>query len=182
MMASDDGGLHIAHTLLKQAHSSEIAAAIFSEKVVQKPLHLHPSSPDLTSKNARAERRNKRLRKQDQVRRKKKVKPLSAREKRITGVYDVPDEAKKYEIYLPLHRMWQGYMWEILGIEEKRSSFITAQSNGSVLASADYHGALLKVVRSKCCGAVGLEGVVIQDTKFTFQIITRKDEMKSTYN
>ena len=99
----------------------------------------------------------------------------------MTGIYDIPDEVKKYEIYVPLHRMWLGYMWEILGMEEEQSAYITAQSQGSILASADYHGAEVLVVRSICASMVGLEGIVVRDTKFTFQIITKQNELKSEW-
>lgn len=97
----------------------------------------------------------------------------------MTGIYDIPDAAKKYEIYVPLHTMWLGYMWEILGMKEGEKSFVTAQSAGSKLGSADYHGAEITVVRSRCVGMVGLAGIVVRDTKFTFQVITKKNELKS---
>ena len=170
---------HIAHTLLSQAHSPETASAIFTDKVLHKPLHLRPTSPDPTSQDARAQRRLQRLRKKKKTERRQKPKPLSAKEKRKTGIYDIPDDAKKYEIYVPLHSMWVGYMWEILGLKEGQRNYVTAQSAGSKLASADYHGSEMIVVRSRCVGMVGLAGIVVRDTKFTFQVITKKNELKS---
>lgn len=170
---------HIAHTLLLRAHPPEVASAIFTEKVLHKPLYLRPTSPDPTSQDARARRRLQRLRKKEKSRRRQKPKPLSAKEKRISGIYDVSKDAQKYDLYEPLHRMWIGYMWEILGIKEGARTYLTAQSVGSKLASADYHGAELTVVRSKCTGLVGLAGIVVRDTKFTFQIITKRNELKS---
>lgn len=170
---------HIAQKLLEKSHPAEEAAAIFKEKVLHKPLHLHPTLPDATSQDARAQRRLKRLRKESRVERRRKVKPLSAKEKRSSGVHDIPDDAKKYSLYVPLHTMWLGYMAEILGMEEGKSVFVTAQSKGSILAGADYHGAELTVVRSRSAGLVGLAGIVVRDTKFTFQMITVKNECKS---
>ena len=100
----------------------------------------------------------------------------------MLGIYDIPKSAQNYEIYVPLHKMWLGYMWEILAINEQRTgAYITAQSAGSKLASADYHGAKIMVVRSRCTSLVGLAGIVVRDTKFTFQIITQKNELKSKY-
>ncbi len=58
-------------------------------------------------------------------------------------------------------------------------TFVTANSIGAKLATADYHGAELTVVRSRCMGMVGLAGIVVRDTKFTFQIVTKKNELKS---
>lgn len=170
---------HIAHTLLLNAHFPETASAIFTEKVIRKPLHLRPTSPDLFSRDARAQRRLHRLRKKEKSKRRQKPKPLSAKEKRVSGIYDVPENAKKYDIYFPLHRMWLGYMWEILSMHEGKETYVMAQSAGSKLASADYHGAEVMVVRSRCTGLVGLAGIIVRDTKFTFQIITKKNQLKS---
>ncbi len=170
---------HIAQTLLNQAHSSSVAASIFTDKVLHKPLRLRPTSPDPTSQDARAKRRLQRLHRKEKTRRRQRPKPLSANEKRTTGIYDVPDNSRKYEIYVPLHMMWLGYMWEILGMKEGEKSYVTAQSAGSKLGSADYHGADIRVMRSRCVGMVGLAGIVVRDTKFTFQVITKRDEVKS---
>lgn len=170
---------HIAHDLLTQAHPAPLAASIFVDKVLHKPLHLRPTSPDPTSQDARAKRRIQRLRKKEKWQRRLKVKPLSAKEKRDSGIYEIPDAAKKYEIYVPLHTMWVGYMWEILGMKMDKKAFVTANSAGSKLASADFHGAEVTIVRSRCVGMVGLAGIVVRDTKFTFQIITNKNELKS---
>ena len=170
---------HIAESLLREAHSPSKASAIFTEKVLHKPLHLRPTSLDPTSQDARAQRRILRLRKQEKKQRRQKVKPLSAKENRVSGIYEIPISARKYQIYEPLYKMWLGYIWEILGLKEDESAFVTAQSAGSKLASADYHGAKLSIVKSRCSSMVGLEGIVVRDTKFTFQIITKKNELKS---
>lgn len=172
---------HIAHDLLTQAQPAQLADSIFVDKVLHKPLHLRPTSPDPTSQDARAKRRIQRLRKKEKSQRRQKVKPLSAKEKRDTGLYEIPDTARKYEIYVPLHKMWVGYMWEILGMKIDERSFVSGKSAGSKLASADFHGAEVTVVRSRCMGMVGLSGIVVRDTKFTFQIVTKKDELKSTH-
>ena len=170
---------HIAHDLLSQAHPALLADSIFVDKVLHKPLHLRPTSPDPISQDARAKRRIQRIRKKEKSQRRQKVKPLSAKEKRDSGIYEIPNTAKKYEIYVPLHNMWVGYMWEILGMKMDERAFVTGNSAGGKLASADYHGAEVTVVRSKCMGMVGLTGIVVRDTKFTFQIITKKNELKS---
>ena len=172
---------HIAKDLLSKAHPPDIASTTFTEKVLHKSLFLRPTSPDPTSQDARAQRRLQRLRKAERKKRRQKPKPLSAKEKRISGIYDIPKEQQKYAIYVPLHSMWVQYMWEVLGIEEGKQTFVTAQGAGSKLVSADYHGAELTVVRSRCVGMVGLEGIVVKDTKFTFQIITARNQLKSEF-
>lgn len=175
-MAADT---HVALDLLKNAHPPEAASAIFTEKILHKPLRLRPTSPDPNSQDARASRRLQRIRKKEKARRRQKPKPLSAKEKRILGIYEIPKESQKYDIYVPLYRMWLGYIWEILGMVKGKQIWVTGQTAGGKLASADFHGAKLMVVRSKCVSTVGLHGIVVRDTKFTFQIITKGNELKS---
>ncbi|KAI9827163.1 MAG: hypothetical protein M1832_005299 [Thelocarpon impressellum] len=164
---------HIAHELLLRAHSPEDAQRIFTEKVKQKPLLLRPTEND--GANARELRRRARAKKQEHRKKQTKPKPLSARQKRELNIYAIPDDARRYAIYEPLHRMWVGYIQEVLG---QGSLPVTAAAAGSKLCSADFHGAQVEVVRSRCVGRVGLQGIVVKDTMFTFQIITKQNELK----
>ncbi|KAK3619606.1 hypothetical protein LTR56_023891 [Elasticomyces elasticus] len=168
---------HIAETLLKRAHSPDLAATIFREKVKQRPLLLRPTSPD-PELNARSKRQYERLQKAKKDRKSNKPKPLSAKQKRALCIYEIPKEQQKYAIYEPLHQMWCGYMREILGLTDGKRSYVEASSVGPILVSADYHGALLEVVRSRCGSRVGGKGIVVKDTKFTFELVTSKNELK----
>ncbi|KAF2103581.1 putative ribonuclease P complex subunit Pop4 [Rhizodiscina lignyota] len=177
---------HIAEDLLARAHSPDTASRIFQDKVVTKPLLIRPSSPPPSVIDARAQRQNERQKRRELRRRSNKPRPLSAKQKRQLSVYEIPDSEKRWELYVGLNRIWAGYMREILGIGRTdelksahgRGSFATAASAGPMLASADFHGAEVEVVRSKCVSRVGLKGIVVKDTKFTFEIITRKNEIK----
>lgn len=60
-----------------------------------------------------------------------------------------------------------------------KSRYVNAAAVGPLLASADYHGAMVDVVRCRCVGRVGIRGIVVKDTKFTMEIITPKNELKS---
>ncbi|KAK5703604.1 hypothetical protein LTR17_021973 [Elasticomyces elasticus] len=168
---------HIAETLLKRAHSPDLAATIFRDKVKQRPLLLRPTSPD-PDLNARSKRQYERLQKAKKERKSNKPKPLSAKQKRALCIYEIPKEQQKYEIYEPLHQIWCGYMREILGLTDGKRSYVEASSVGPILVSADYHGALLEVVRSRCGSRVGGKGIVVKDTKFTFELVTSKNELK----
>lgn len=168
---------HIAHQLLSRAHSPDTANQLFTERIKQKPLFVRPTSP--TPANNRERRRLHRLRKKEYFLRHQKPKPLSAREKRISGIYDLPKEECKYEIFKGLHKMWVEYMQEVLDLNDRRTNVVTPLSHGSKLVSADFHGAEIEVVRSRCATRVGLKGIVVRDSKFTFVIVTEKDEMKT---
>ena len=180
-MAPEPESTHIAEELLDRAHPSDTANTIFREKVKQRPLLLRPSSPD-PNRDARSKRQYERHQKQKAQRKSKKPKPLSAKQKRKLCLYDIPKSQQKYAIYEPLHELWCGYMREVLGLkrtdDENGRTWVDAAAVGPVLVSADYHGAEIEVVRSKCESLVGLKGIVVKDGKFAFEIVTRKDVFK----
>ncbi|PQE03756.1 hypothetical protein CJF30_00006438 [Rutstroemia sp. NJR-2017a BBW] len=162
---------NIATTLLSRAHSPDTTNRIHTEKIKQRPLHLKPTEPNNEQQNRRLARERK------LALRKKKLKPapLSAREKRSLCLYDVPKLAQKYSIYEPLHKMWVAYISEVLGGE---NCMPVTGSAAAKLCSADYHGAELEVVRSRCVSRVGVRGIVIKDSKGVFEIITKNNALK----
>lgn len=179
---------HIAEALLRRAHSPDTAARIFKEKIVTKPLLLRPSSPPASVVDARTRRQQERQKRRELRRKSNKPRPLSAKQKRSLCVYEIPESERKWELYEGLNRIWAGYMREILGVGENKGgkggavgAFVTPAGAGPMLASADFHGAEVEVVRSRCVSRVGLKGIVVKDTKFTFEIITRKNDIKSTF-
>jgi len=132
----------IAQALLSRAHSPTSASRILTEKVKTRPLHLKPTEPTTDS---RQRRHVERLRKEQQKKRKLKPAPLSARNKRALGIYDIPKSEQEYSIYEPLHRMWIGYIQEVLG----PNCMPISSATSAKLVSADYHGADLEVVNSE---------------------------------
>lgn len=71
--------------------------------------------------------------------------------------------------------MWIGYIQEVLDIAK---SLPISSGTAAKLCSADYHGALLTVTRSRCVSRVGVEGIVVKDMKHAFEVVTKKDEVK----
>lgn len=73
-------------------------------------------------------------------------------------------------------------MQDILDLKsDGKSGVLTPASHGAKLVSADFHGAEVEVVRSRASGRVGIQGIVVRDTKFTFVVVTAKDEVKSEF-
>jgi ribonuclease P protein subunit POP4 len=161
----------ITQALLARAHSPDAAERIFTEKIQYRPILLRPSSPPPT--NARDARRK--VRQLAKQKKKQKPKPLSARERRQLGLYDVPPGHAKYAVFEPVHKLWLGYIREILGGDVYRGGPDTAQK----LTSADFHGAEVEVSRSGCVSRVGVKGIVIKDSRFVFEVITRKNRIKT---
>ncbi|SPQ23896.1 c2e40749-97cf-4e68-b44e-17d172dde705 [Thermothielavioides terrestris] len=162
----------IAAVLLSRAHDPDEASRIFTEKVQQRPLFLAPSSPPPS--DARAARRRAQEKKKQQRKKALKPKPLSAAQRRRLGLYDVPRSAQRYALFEPLHRLWLGYVREVLGAEV----YTGGEGAAAKLASADFHGAGVEVVRSGCVSRVGIKGIVVKDSKFAFEVITKKNRLK----
>ena len=163
----------VAYTLLSRAHSPDSTNRIYSEKIKQRPLHLRSTEPTI---NARNKRRLERVRKIESRHKKSKPKPLTAREKRALGLYNLDKAAQKYETYEPLHKLWIGYIQEVLF--DGRKSVAVDTGSASKLCASDFHGAELEVVRSRCVSRIGVKGIVVKDSRFTFEIVTKDDGVK----
>lgn len=165
-------GQQLTQELLGRAHSPDTVNRIYADKIQHRALHLRASSPPPATVNARSARRKARQQKKDLL--KEKPRPLSARQRRTMGLYDIPKKGQKYEIYQPLTKLWSGYAREILGAD-----LYTGGSNAAAkLASAELHGAEAEVVRSRCSGRVGLKGIIVRDRKFVIELITRNRGLK----
>jgi ribonuclease P protein subunit POP4 len=171
-MSRYDGSV-IEHLLIK-SHPPETARQIFKDKIEHgRPiLRNRTSPPPLPNPIARAARRA--AREKERARSKQKPKPLSARERRRRGLYSIPRSGKKYSVFEPLHALWLGYIRGILGQDIHVGSPATA----ATLSSADFHGAKVVVSRSGCVSRVGLAGIVIKDSKFAFEVITKDNKVK----
>ncbi|KAF1814146.1 RNase P/MRP, p29 subunit [Eremomyces bilateralis CBS 781.70] len=200
--------LHPAEALLSLAHPPTTAASLFKSTVSLKPLPFIPNTQldPSAARDARDRRRLARERKQEaklaqrKFRASGKPKPLSAKMKRALGVHKISKEEKRWEIYVPLWAMWADYVRGLLGIDadeeegksedamegvedgeakqSKKHQFVSVANGGPLLASADFHGAYLEVVQCRCVSRVGLRGIVLKDTKFTYEMITRDNEIK----
>jgi hypothetical protein len=61
----------------------------------------------------------------------------SAKERRALRLYELESKAQKFELYLPLHELWEEYMNELWGQ-------VTPALFSQKLLRADLHGCLLK--------------------------------------
>ncbi|KAI0508694.1 RNase P/MRP, p29 subunit [Xylaria bambusicola] len=158
--------------LLRRAHSPDSVNRIYSDKIQHRPLFLKPSSPPPST--ARDARRIARRAKEKRAKA-LKPKPLSARERRRLQLYTLPKEGRTYAVFAPLNNLWVGYIREILGSE----LYNAGQGAAAKLSAADFHGAEVEVSRSRCPSRVGVRGIVVKDTRFTFEVITRQNQVKT---
>ncbi|KAK5603627.1 hypothetical protein CRENBAI_003398 [Crenichthys baileyi] len=114
--------------------------------------------------------------KKDKTKKKsKKAKGLNARQKRMMKVFQIKPDHQRYELFLPLHELWRQYIIDLCGGLKPTSNPQFVQQK---LLKADFHGAIITVVRSKCPSYVGTTGILIQEFKHVFKIITKEDNVK----
>lgn len=105
----------------------------------------------------------------------KRAKGLNARQKRAMKVFQIKPEHQRYELFLPLHELWRQYIIDLCsGLKPKSNPQFVQQK----LLKADFHGAIITVVRSKCPSYVGTTGILVQEFKHVFKIITKEDKLK----
>ncbi|XP_021556606.1 ribonuclease P protein subunit p29 isoform X2 [Neomonachus schauinslandi] len=110
-----------------------------------------------------------------QKEKKKKSKGLSARQRRELRLFDIKPEQQRYSLFLPLHELWKQYIRDLCGglKPDTQPQMIQAK-----LLKADLHGALVSVTKSKCPSYVGVTGILLQETKYVFKILTKEDRLK----
>ncbi|KAJ8249429.1 hypothetical protein GJAV_G00234760 [Gymnothorax javanicus] len=114
--------------------------------------------------------------------RKKKEKPkkkkcigLNAKERRKLKIFELKPEHQKYELFLPLHELWKQYIRDLCnGLKPDSNPQVIQQK----LLKADFHGAIITVARSKCPSYVGTTGILVQELKHVFKIVTKEDKLK----
>lgn len=114
---------------------------------------------------------------------KRKIVALGRRPTDAKGLWKLEIGAQKFDLFLPLHQLWMGYMSELLGLPPPSSvpvaeAMPNASSMHPKLVKADFHGSLLAVRQSKNPCLVGLSGIVIHETENAFKVITPKDQLK----
>ncbi|CAK6970451.1 ribonuclease P protein subunit p29 [Scomber scombrus] len=113
--------------------------------------------------------------KKEKKRSSKKAKGLNARQKRAMKIFDIKPEHQKYELFLPLHDLWRQYIIDLCnGLKPSCNPQFVQQK----LLKADFHGAIITVVRSKCPSYVGTTGILVQEFKHVFKIISKEDKLK----
>ncbi|XP_049291482.1 ribonuclease P protein subunit p29 [Anopheles funestus] len=110
----------------------------------------------------------------------KQKKKLSRKEIKELGLYTLPQDTVKYSDALKLHKIWCGYFDTLFASDEIPT--VTDSSYNTVVVSllkADYHGAKIRIIRSKQSSVVGMKGIVVLDTKGTFKMVSKDNILRT---
>ena len=94
---------------------------------------------------------------------KKALRPIPARALRRHGVHDLMAVDLDYRQLLALHEAWRAYAAEAMA---------ATATLKDALRALDLHGSIVEVQRSWTPHHVGVRGIVVQDTKQTFVVVT----------
>ncbi|XP_066184022.1 ribonuclease P protein subunit p29 isoform X2 [Sylvia atricapilla] len=105
----------------------------------------------------------------------KKTKGFTAKQRRELRLFEIEPEQQRYAIFLPLHELWKQYIRDLChGLKPDAQPHMI---QGKLL-KADLHGAIVTVTKSKCPSYVGITGIILQEFKHVFKIITKEDKLK----
>ncbi|KAM6380549.1 ribonuclease P protein subunit p29 [Pluvialis apricaria] len=105
----------------------------------------------------------------------KKTKGFTAKQRREMRLFEIEPEQQRYAIFLPLHELWKQYIRDLChGLKPDAQPHMI---QGKLL-KADLHGAIVTVTKSKCPSYVGITGIILQEFKHVFKIITKEDKLK----
>ncbi|XP_042294728.1 ribonuclease P protein subunit p29 isoform X2 [Sceloporus undulatus] len=113
--------------------------------------------------------------KRRKVQKKKRGKGLSTKQRREMRLFEIKPEQQRYEIFVPLHELWKQYIRDLCSGLKPDTQPQMVQTK---MLKADLHGALVTVTKSKCPSYVGTMGIIVQEMKHIFKIITKEDKLK----
>ncbi|TBU32399.1 RNase P/MRP, p29 subunit [Dichomitus squalens] len=172
----------IPHYVKSSVTRSSDPAQAYASRVQGRQILLENPARGSKAKKEREEKRAKRT--AERVRRVAGV--ISMQEGRKRGIWKLRKEERKFQLFLPLHFLWLGYMNELLSLSpepaalgmDPSSAMPAAAGMHAKLIKADFHGAIVTVRQSRNPCLVGLSGIVVHETENSFKVITRKDEQK----
>merc|ERR1711931_78826 len=113
-----------------------------------------------------------------------KNKRLTAKTKRNSGVYKINRTGQVYSQYLPLHELWKQYIDNLLQLHKLRdynceTGDPRSEQISLKMSRADLHGSEMSVTASTCPSYVNTRGIVLQETKHTFILITPENLVRT---
>ncbi|KAG8726001.1 hypothetical protein FRC12_023812 [Ceratobasidium sp. 428] len=164
---------------LGEVISKTEASAAYETRAKGRPMLLH--NPQKESRTRMQHKSVIARQKDDKSRR--KANHESRTERRLSRT---ATRGLKYQTFLDIHKLWTGYMSELLNLQSLSSisgsldTHVASHAIGmqTKLVKADFHGSKLTVKASKCPTLVGVSGIVIEETANVFRVITPDDRVK----
>ncbi len=88
-------------------------------------------------------------------------------------IKNLKSEKMNYENLLIMNKMWQEYIKELMNNTNNQETILNK------MLKVDLHGAILTVINSTNKNNIGISGIVIFESRRTFNILTKKNEIKT---
>jgi len=88
-----------------------------------------------------------------------------------------PGSTKSFSSFLKLQEIWTKYMEELMQIPSQKDVSLGALSQK--ILKADLHGCFITVRKSRCPSYIGTSGIIVQETRNMFILVTPDDKVKS---
>ncbi|TFK61704.1 hypothetical protein BDN72DRAFT_736118, partial [Pluteus cervinus] len=155
---------------------------IYTSRIKGRQIMLGNPAKESRTKNLLDEKKARRNAQKE----KKKTGVIGKKEAKLKGVWKLDEAQAKWALFLPLHRLWLGYMSELLGLRQpplagtaaKAEDMPSSSGMHPKLVKADFHGSIMSVQQSKNPCLIGLSGIVIHETENAFKIITPANKVK----
>lgn len=116
----------------------------------------------------------------------KKKKTITRKKYADLGLYTLSRNSLKYIDLVPLHKLWKNYILEHLSLPSDTLQIpdvdtLCYDAYSKRLIKSDFHGAKITVSRSKCSSLVGIHGIIAMDTKNTFKVLSKDNQLRSKF-
>ena len=88
-------------------------------------------------------------------------------------IKNLKKEKMDYDSLLSMNQLWQDYITELLNNSNNEENIL------SKMLKADLHGAILTVVNSTNKNNIGITGIVLFESRRTFNLLNKKNEIKT---
>jgi len=82
-------------------------------------------------------------------------------------------EKMDYDTLLSMNQLWQDYITELMNNSNNEENIL------SKILKADLHGAILTVINSTNKNNIGISGIVLLESRRTFNLLNKKNEIKT---
>lgn len=88
-------------------------------------------------------------------------------------IKEMKKEEIKYESMVPMNQMWNEYITSLM------NKTMNVETISSKIVKCDLHGALIEVVNSVNKNNIGIKGIMLFESKKTFNILTQNNKIKT---
>ena len=88
-------------------------------------------------------------------------------------IKSLKNEKLNYEELLSMNKLWQDYIKDLMNNSNNEENIL------SKMLKADLHGAILTVINSTNKNNIGISGIVLFESRRTFNLLNKKNEIKT---